>query len=83
MAIFTAAAVLLFKKFLLKGGLSLSASILKELSSNPQIAKALGRLAEDMGMKAGQDVIDFLLESFDSVGDLLGALVEFLDFDIF
>lgn len=83
MPLLTTAAILLLKKFAIKGGIALTSGILKELATNSQIAHALESLAQDMGMEAGKDAVDFLLESFDTVGELLDELVDFLSFGLF
>lgn len=61
-------------KIAIKAGTALSAQLLREIATNPGVRHALENVAHDMGMEAGGDVIDFILDNVENLGDILDFL---------
>lgn len=76
------ATILLIKKLLIKAGLKIGLSfvsgLLREVITNPAARHALERVAEEAGWDGAHDLVDFLVDHFPTVGDLVDKLTELL-----
>jgi hypothetical protein len=72
MPLFTAVAVILGKKILLKGGLSIASNVLKEVATNPVLIHQLGKAAEDLGLDATRDSIELIVEGVKNATEHIG-----------